>query len=59
MDRIQEMLQDETVTRDRDMQRDMDRMRQHFDSVSKNLEETVTTMERIQDRLQASASALQ
>jgi methyl-accepting chemotaxis protein len=59
MDRIQEMLQDETVTRDRDMQRDMDRMRQHFDSVSKNLEETVTTMERIRNRLETSASALQ
>jgi hypothetical protein len=59
MDRIQEMLQDETITRDRDMQRDMDRMRQHFDSVSKNLEETLTPMERIRDRLQISSSALQ
>jgi hypothetical protein len=59
MDRIQEMLQDETITRDRDMQRDMDRMRQQFDSVSKNLEETLTPMERIHDRIQVSASALQ
>jgi hypothetical protein len=41
------------------MQRDMDRMRQHFDSVSKNLEETLTPMERIRDRLQISSSALQ
>ena len=58
-DRIQEMLQDETMTRDRDMHRDMDRMRQYFDGLSKNLEEALTTMERIQDRLQSSASALQ
>jgi hypothetical protein len=55
MDRIQEMLQDQAMTQDQDMQRDMDQMREHLQAVSDGLEDAVSTMDQIQQRLRTPA----
>jgi hypothetical protein len=51
MERVNQMLQDQTLTRDREMTRDMDQLREHLHASSSNLQETLQTLERIQERL--------
>jgi len=53
MDRIHLMMQDPAMNRDQDMQRDMDRLREHLNAVTGGLQEMVTTMEQMQKRMQA------
>jgi hypothetical protein len=51
MDRVHRMMQDRTLTRDEAMMRDVDRLREHLRTSGDNLQETLRTLERIQDRL--------
>ena len=51
MDRIHQNLRDPTLLQDRDMQKDMDRLRLHVEDMAVPLEDALKTMERIQDRL--------
>jgi hypothetical protein len=53
MDRIHLMMQDPAMNRDQDMQRDMDRLREHLNAVTGGLQEMVGTMEQMQKRMQA------
>ena len=39
------------MLRDRDIQRDMDRLRQHLNNMTAQAEETLKTMEQLRDRL--------
>ncbi|MGE5243159.1 MAG: hypothetical protein ACM3SQ_02900 [Betaproteobacteria bacterium] len=49
--------QDRDRDRDRDMDRDMDRIRQHLDAMTNSMNETLTLMERMHDRLRTSDSS--
>ncbi len=45
------MRQDRTFTRDREMQKDMDRIGEHMGNMADNMEETLQTIERMTKRL--------
>jgi hypothetical protein len=45
------MQRDRVFLRDREMQRDMDRLREHLSSMAAQMESTLQTMERMQKRL--------
>ena len=51
MDRIHQNLRDPALLQDREMQKDMDRLRLHVEDMAAPLEDALTTMNRIQDRL--------
>lgn len=51
MDRVQLLVQDQTLLQDRDMQQDMDRLRLHSGAVGDGLEQMLGVLDRIQQRL--------
>ena len=58
-DLVQERDRDRDLDRDRDrdMDRDMDRIRKHLDTMSKSMNDTLTLMEQMHDRLRTSDSS--
>ena len=46
------MLQDQEMLRDREMEQEMLRLRENIDEMSKNLEKSVMSMERLTKRLE-------
>jgi hypothetical protein len=51
------MLQDRTLAEDRDMQRDMDRLRERLNTVTGGLQDMATTMEQMHERIPARTAA--
>jgi hypothetical protein len=51
MDRIHQMLQDPALAQDRDMQRDMDRLREHVGTMTTSMEQILNTMDQVEQRL--------
>ncbi len=58
-DLVQERDRDRDLDRDRDrdMDRDMDRIRKHLDTMTKSMNDTLTLMEQMHDRLRTSDSS--
>jgi len=51
MEGCDQMRQDRTFIRDREMQKDMDRIGKHMGNMADNMEETLQTIERMTKRL--------
>jgi hypothetical protein len=52
MNRIHQMLQDPAVTQDPDMQRDMDQLREHAETMTQGMEQMLDSLDQVQQRLE-------
>ncbi len=52
MERYQAMTHDHQMLRERDMEQDMDKIREHMNTMTQQMEETLQIMERLHKKLQ-------